>query len=99
MLSSQVTSLQELLDIFKFAFLGPNNKLKIAASILKLDDSNYKLEYVPKEVGLYKIEIFDHDKLIWHNPTFVEICDPSRVVVSPISNCLQAKECDINGSF
>lgn len=64
---------------------------------MKIDDNNYKLEYSPKEIGLHKIEIFDHEKAIWDKPTLIEVCDPSRVVVSSPNNCLQGKECCVTG--
>lgn len=66
-------------------------------SIITVDEENYKLEYLPKEVGRYKIDVLQHDKPIWSKPTFVDVCDPKKIRVSPLSNCLQGKECQLDG--
>lgn len=76
---------------------GPT-KAKTSGAIVKIDEDNYKLEYVPKEIGRFKIDVFSFDKPIWSNPTTVEVYDPHRIRVSSVSTCLKGKVCELTGT-
>ncbi|KAH9526951.1 hypothetical protein DERF_001005 [Dermatophagoides farinae] len=75
--------------------VGPN-KTKITGSLIKVDEENFRLEYLPKLVGRHKIEIFDNDKPIWKEPLFIGVVDPNQIQVSMPANCLQGKEYEFN---
>ena len=79
--------------------VGPN-KTKISGTLTKLDAENFKLEYLPKTIGKYKIEIFENDKHLWKEPIFIDIVDPNQIQVTmPTNHCLQGKEYEFNGKF
>ncbi|KAH9416793.1 hypothetical protein DERP_011908 [Dermatophagoides pteronyssinus] len=76
--------------------VGPN-KTKISGTLTKLDAENFKLEYLPKTIGKYKIEIFENDKHLWKEPIFIDIVDPNQIQVTmPANHCLQGKEYEFN---
>ncbi|KPM09408.1 filamin-A-like protein 2 [Sarcoptes scabiei] len=70
---------------------GPN-KTKIDGSLAKIDDSNYKLEFLPRSIGRYRVDIFENEKNLWSNPLLVQIVDPSLVDVK-FADCQQNKTC------
>ncbi|XP_074601281.1 filamin-type immunoglobulin domains fbug isoform X2 [Brevipalpus obovatus] len=51
-----------------------------------------KVEYIPKEVGLHRIEVYSNGAPIPEKTNFVEICDPSRVKLIDVQDGVIGRE-------
>lgn len=70
--------------------LGPQ-KTPIISKVTR-DSSTFKVEFVPKEVGLHRIEQFIKGNLVAEKTSFIEICDPSRVKLIDVQDGVVGRE-------
>lgn len=58
------------------------------------NSNKFKLEYLPKEIGTYRIELINaiNQQSLLNNPIFIECCDPSRVKLLNVTDGIVSKQ-------
>lgn len=69
---------------------GPQ-KIPVPCKIIR-DKDSIKAEYIPKEVGLHRIEIYSNGAIMPDKTSYVEICDPSRVKLIDVQDGVVGRE-------
>ena len=68
---------------------GPAGNIPATSS---LEANNLNIEYTPKEVGLYKLEVFYEGSPVTKTPFLVEVCDPSKVKLINVQDGVIGRE-------